>query len=173
MLFPLSEFELLRASNTISARHGGTHLGTIGSVNAWRKSDGEIELYTGGTYRNQWLISVDLVDQAAPFGEAVPPGHHAWQIRMGFCQTQIQRAPNGGFPLTIDSLLLSQCPTVEHVAQLFNCMRGKQDERQEKLSHWYRQVQEWREARTPIAVDIRSFIREDVLRHELAQGRID
>ena len=52
-------------------------------------------------------------------------------------------------------------------------MVGRVAERQAKLEHWHRSVVAWREQRTPIALDITAFIRDDVLVHQLATGMID
>jgi hypothetical protein len=108
---------------------------------------------------------VELTDEAAPFGAKVAPQDHAWQIRLGFCQTTISRAPNGGWTLTIPSDLLCLCPSCEHVVDLFEAMLGAQEERQHKLELWHQSVTAWRERQQPIILAINAFIRPDALEY--------
>jgi hypothetical protein len=171
MLFSLCEFELLRATNAIAKQWGGRRLGSVGEVEMYA-DDGGQHLYTRGTYQNQWLISVELTDEAAPFGAKVAPQDHAWQIRLGFCQTTISRAPNGGWTLTIPSDLLCLCPSCEHVVDLFEAMLGAQEERQHKLELWHQSVTAWRERQQPIILAINAFIRPDALEYALLEGQI-
>ncbi len=118
--FWLNEFELLRAVNEVSRSHGGCRVGYVGHV-YWREN-----VSVGGTYRNQWLISAELVDLAR-WGndEAVPQ----WSIRLGFCQTQIQRAPYGGFAIEVEPQVLSLCRSVDDVVQAVEAHFGKQEDR--------------------------------------------
>jgi len=171
--FLLSEFELLRATNHISKTWGGSRLGNIGQVGVYHDEDGRLRPDTCGTYLRQFLISVELQDDNAyplPGEETVGK---AWRIRMGFCQTNITRAPSGGFTLEIGPMALSLCGTVEHVVGLVECMLGNAPERENKLERWLDQVIRWREERTAIALDITALIREDVLAHQMEEALID
>jgi len=107
-LFYLNEFELLRAVNAVSQTYGGTRIGEVGHVE-WKKP-----VWTGRTYRNQWLISAELLDESRGlFGEQ--DGRPSWSIRLGFCQTNITRAPKGGWAIEVKSDILALCRTVDDV----------------------------------------------------------
>lgn len=134
----LTEFELLRALNEVSARYGGSRVGGAGMIEMWHEDDGELRLSGGGwTFRNQWLISVEL---EGSFPE--------WTVRLGFCQTNITRAPRGGFELYVGSSLLALCNVADDVVDLVKCMFGTSAERQSSLENWYDHVTAWRAQRT-------------------------
>jgi hypothetical protein len=174
MLFSLSEFELLRGTNAVSCQRGGCWVGNVGAVHAWTGEDGEVEAdATGGTYRNQWVVSVELHDDAAPFGGDVAPGDHEWRVRTGFCQTSIQRAPNGGWSLELPKELVAMAPTVGHLQDLWGCQLGKSDERQAKLDRWLQSVQSWRENHQVFLLDMNALVREAALDYSMERALIE
>lgn len=123
--FWLNEFELLRAVNAVSKRYGGCNVGQVGRV-YWRPD----RVTTGATFRNQWLISLEL-SNATRFDANVPA---QWEIRLGFCQTNITRAPRGGFEIVIESYPLSLCRTVDDAVAVVNCVFGKAQDRQFRIA---------------------------------------
>jgi hypothetical protein len=173
MLFSLCEFELLRATNAVSKYKGGCRVGNVGSIHAWTDDDGELHAdATGGTYRNQWVISVELHDDAAPFDDTVAAGDHLWRVRTGFCQTNITRAPNGGWGLDLPSELIALAPTVGHLQDLWDCQLGKSDERENKLDSWLSSVRAWRERHQAIVLDVNALVREKALDYSLERALI-
>jgi len=132
-LLTMTRYELLEACNDIAQRYGGRRLGCVSG------------------YRNQWLVAVELRDmqqmnsllrsvvalagkdpQALDLSEVE---EHVW-IRLGFCQSSIQRAPDGGFTLTIDYDVLQRCRTRAHVMAYFQTMLGRAEEREAKHREW-------------------------------------
>ena len=133
-ILTLSRYEILEACNDISKKYSGRNLGCVQG------------------YRNQWLISVELQDmrQFSMFG-AMMSGFtngenmfddvrdHVW-LRFGFCQTQITRAPDGGFELQIEYDELCRCRTISHITMLFESWIGLVEDRDRKYEQWEKAV---------------------------------
>lgn len=146
--FLLNEFELLRGINQVSKQDGGSLIGWDGSVGAvgyepeYIRDDGTVRpghVWTGGhTYKRNRLISIELKDEAVhQYRGDVPNGRHAWKIRAGFCQSQITRAPRGGFDLELEPSILQFATSVDDVYDLFYCQVGPFAQRQEKIRSWF------------------------------------
>mgnify|MGYP001231075717 CR=1 FL=1 len=152
--FWLNEFELLRAVNVVSRQRGGCHVGHVGRV-YWRPG----KVSVGATFRNQWLISAELVDVARWTEITIPQ----WEIRLGFCQTSISRAPRGGFEVTVEPFPLSLCRTVDDAVAVVDCIFGKADARQDAADElWQRLTME--AAAIPVPLwRLTSIVREDAL----------
>jgi hypothetical protein len=135
--------QMLEAVNEINKRWGGCHIGLVEG------------------YRNQWLISAELRDTgsesifqvfrsfAAMSGRSKEmakieeeTGGTLYWIRLGFCQTNITRAPDGGFTLKIEHDVLAKCRTVEHVIMYFRSMMGDADEQRWKREQWKEAVEQ-------------------------------
>ncbi len=119
----LTRTQLLEACNLISLKYGGSRVGCVMG------------------YRNQHLIAVELHDTrqinaalAALTGREPEPGE--FYIRLGFCQTHITRAPDGGWSIWIGPEVLERCWTPEDVLAYFETMIGRQKEREQKLRAW-------------------------------------
>lgn len=131
----LTRAELLEACNTISVRWGGRHLGCVQG------------------YRNQWLIAVELRDMEKMNATAAMIStmtgrrlemddldeDYCW-IRCGFCQTQIKRAPPGGFELRIPFEVLCRCRSSDHIVAYFETWIGRKAERERKREQWEEMV---------------------------------
>jgi len=173
MFYRLNEFELLRSVNQISQNDGGCHVGNVGSISAWKDEEG-MHFNTYSTYRNNWCVAVELIDEARNLmGGKVAPGDHQWKIHAGFCQTSIKVAPNGGYPLLLPASLIALCPTCDSLLELWDCLKGKVNERKEKLETWYENIQRWEAQHEPILVQLNAMVNDAALEYAQVRGGID
>ena len=113
--------EMLSAVNKIAHQDGGRLVGTVGEFYA----DPKGEIATGRTYSRQYLINVHVHTE-----------HGEPSIRFGFAQSNLARAPGGGYPLTLPGELLRQCETADDVLGLWQAMQGNTQDRLTHIQHW-------------------------------------
>src|SRR5690606_6562730 len=103
----------------------------------------------------------------------VPAGGHEWKIRFGFCQTQIQRSPVGGWDLWIPPELLALAIDVDDVVDLWDAMKGDEGRRMAGIERWVAHISAKEERiGIPVLWDMAALIKEEGLVYAMERGTI-